>query len=280
MKTIDYNALLIRAALKHSFDAQDIAKKWSHHIMTKTASPEDKASAATWVSVNVNVNMTAFESALKKVYGAGWAFGTADADHKLATGKKDVTIQDTNWDTWQPGNQGSAALLEPTNGLRDLMATKDITIKGLKDTTISDIGRQLADTMQAGLSIRDAAAGVLEVLPQRSYEQLVEDRLKGILDNPARAMLIARTETARAMVAASLERYTADNIQSLEWLVGDPCDDCAKNEGVIVPLGDQFPSGDTEPPVHPNCLCDIAPVTGFDATQPGANEDLQDFNQE
>jgi hypothetical protein len=25
-------------------------------------------------------------------------------------------------------------------------------------------------------------------------------------------------------------------------------------------LGDEFPSGDTEPPVHPNCRCTILPV--------------------
>jgi len=208
------------------------------------------------------------------VYGSGWAFGAADADSKLEQLLKDVTLTGTDWDSWKPGNAGSAALVEPEQGLRDLMAQRNITIKGLNETTINDIGRALADTMSAGLSITDAANNVLEVLPERDLAQLIQDRLNGILDNPARSMLIARTETARAMVAASLERYNAADISQIEWLVGDPCDLCAENEGVIVSIGDEFPSGDTEPPVHPNCLCDIAPVTGFDESQPGANDDL------
>jgi hypothetical protein len=43
---------------------------------------------------------------------------------------------------------------------------------------------------------------------------------------------------------------------------------CAENDGVIVSLGDSFPSGDAEPPAHPNCVCDVAPVRddGADAT--------------
>jgi hypothetical protein len=74
-------------------------------------------------------------------------------------------------------------------------------------------------------------------------------------------MIVARTETARALVQANIDKYRAENVQSLEWLVGDPCDICAENDGVIVAIGDEFPSGDEYPPAHPNCVCDVAPVS-------------------
>jgi hypothetical protein len=44
---------------------------------------------------------------------------------------------------------------------------------------------------------------------------------------------------------------------------------CAENDGVIVSLGDSFPSGDAEPPAHPNCVCDVAPVRDDGADDSG-----------
>jgi hypothetical protein len=49
-------------------------------------------------------------------------------------------------------------------------------------------------------------------------------------------------------------------VELVEWLVADPCDICEENESVSpIGIGETFPSGDTEPPAHPNCVCDIAP---------------------
>ena len=58
----------------------------------------------------------------------------------------------------------------------------------------------------------------------------------------------------------------------VEWLVADPCEDCAVNEDASpIPIDEDWPNGDA--PVHPNCMCDIAPYSSIDS-QLGA-EDVQ-----
>jgi hypothetical protein len=61
-----------------------------------------------------------------------------------------------------------------------------------------------------------------------------------------------------------MNTYTDAGLGSVQWYGIDPCPICADNDGEIVALGDSFPSGDSEPPAHPNCLCTILPV--LDAT--------------
>ena len=49
-------------------------------------------------------------------------------------------------------------------------------------------------------------------------------------------------------------------VELVEWLVADPCDDCQENaDASPIGIDEVFPSGDTEPPAHPNCVCDLAP---------------------
>ena len=125
-----------------------------------------------------------------------------------------------------------------------MLDSRGVTVQGIADSTLDRIGTQLGVSLSQGLGIQETASMV-----------------NGVLNDPARAMVISRTETADALIQSNLEQYTAEGVQALEWLVGDPCDVCAENDGQIVLLGEAFPSGDTEPPAHPNCVCDIAPVT-------------------
>jgi hypothetical protein len=53
-------------------------------------------------------------------------------------------------------------------------------------------------------------------------------------------------------------------VESVEWLVTEPCELCAPNADKVVPLGKGFPTGHLHPPAHPNCRCAIAPVIGED----------------
>ncbi len=82
-----------------------------------------------------------------------------------------------------------------------------------------------------------------------------------------RAMMIARTETAFADVQGNLAAYTEAKDTSLDvkvqWLTaGDDLvsEECEMNDQEIREIGDEFPSGATEPPQHPNCRCVLAPV--------------------
>jgi hypothetical protein len=80
-----------------------------------------------------------------------------------------------------------------------------------------------------------------------------------------RGEMIARTEIAAADVQGNLMAYRESGVvQGKEWIRGSeeyPCDDCEGNAAAgVIPLEDVFPSGDTGPPAHPNCVCDVLPV--------------------
>ena len=81
-----------------------------------------------------------------------------------------------------------------------------------------------------------------------------------------RAELIADTEIRWANSVGALEGYKAARGAGVsvmkEWLPAeDACDICQENADVgPIPLDDEFPSGDTETPAHPNCKCSISPV--------------------
>jgi hypothetical protein len=80
-----------------------------------------------------------------------------------------------------------------------------------------------------------------------------------------RGEMIARTEIAQADVQGNLMAYRNSGVvQGKEWIRGSeeyPCDECEGNAAAgVIPLEDAFPSGDTGPPAHPNCVCDVLPV--------------------
>jgi len=77
-----------------------------------------------------------------------------------------------------------------------------------------------------------------------------------------RAELIARTEIQFAQVSGNYAAWqesglveSVTSILSADHEVEDECDD---NDGVVVRLGEPFPSGDLAPPYHPRCMCVIA----------------------
>lgn len=77
----------------------------------------------------------------------------------------------------------------------------------------------------------------------------------------ARAEMIARTETAMADVQGNLAGWKESGVvEGKEWSVSqdEVCDECNALDGVVVPLDGSFPNGD--PPLHPNCRCDVLPV--------------------
>ncbi|HUH71502.1 MAG TPA: NUDIX domain-containing protein, partial [Mycobacterium sp.] len=89
--------------------------------------------------------------------------------------------------------------------------------------------------------------------------------LPGILDVKNRAEMIAHTEIARAVSAASMDRYSAAGVTRTEWLTapddGRVCVACQANRDAgPVPTGDLFPSGVPSPPAHPRCRCAAAPA--------------------
>lgn len=88
------------------------------------------------------------------------------------------------------------------------------------------------------------------------------DLIDEIIDDPARAELIARTEVADAQSESALETAKDSGVVSRKvWLLSDddPCLECQANADVgEIDIDDDFPSGDAAPTVHPRCQCDCA----------------------
>lgn len=73
----------------------------------------------------------------------------------------------------------------------------------------------------------------------------------------------ARTEVSASSNFAAEEAYKQAGVKQMQWLVVEPQDeDCLANEGEIRKIGEEFSSGDTAPPVHPNCVCTLLPYFG------------------
>jgi hypothetical protein len=157
-----------------------------------------------------------------------------------------------DWSTWQPGNAAAAALVDPQGRLADLLNGNKALIDQLDATTLDRIGTALASGLDQGLSPRDIASEINDVL-----------------NDPLRAMVIARTETSNALNQAAISDYKDAGIEQIEWQGADPCEICEPNDGEIITLGDTFSSGDEYPPAHPNCICTTLPVipeSGVDTT--------------
>lgn len=77
----------------------------------------------------------------------------------------------------------------------------------------------------------------------------------------SRTQMIARTEISAASNQGAKSAYQQSGIEQWQWAVVNPEDeDCKENDGEVVTIGDAFPDGDIEPPVHPNCECTTIPV--------------------
>lgn len=213
---------------------------WTSHNAVKSPTPDERNTAITWARVNASINPKPLEDVLKDVYGDGYLLGN-DVARELLTGEATF-----DWDTWKPGDSQAADLVRDSGGLRDLLDRTDVTIKGLNETSLDRLGSALANALDQGLTGRETAA-------------LIRDTIA----SPERALTIAVTETRRAASVASMEAYQLAGVTQVEWLIaeGDECEDCAaNNDESPIPMGDAFPSGDTEPPAHPNCRCAVSPV--------------------
>lgn len=89
------------------------------------------------------------------------------------------------------------------------------------------------------------------------------DRVKSIYleAKTSRAEMIARTEISASANFASIETYKEGGVEKVEWYNLDPeAEECIMNAGKTRAIGEDFPSGDTEPPAHPNCRSTLLPV--------------------
>jgi hypothetical protein len=173
-----------------------------------------------------------------------YQIGRKTKQNKAAAKKKkpiNLGSAPINWETWRPGNRAAALRLRPNATLYALLNRGQSMSDEITMTTVKRIGTILANTLKQGLS--PAKTSIL---------------IDELIDDPVRALTIAQTETSYAVVQSSLDLYRETGVEMIEYLVADPCDLCSENEAASpIQIGQEWPNGD--PPVHPNCMCDVAP---------------------
>jgi SPP1 gp7 family putative phage head morphogenesis protein len=94
----------------------------------------------------------------------------------------------------------------------------------------------------------------------------------GELFSPARALLIARTETANVFNAALAGTLRSHGWNFVVWIASDDaCPECAELNGSVIPI-DEY---EADPTLHPNCGCSAGPVEDPDAEEE-SSADLND----
>jgi len=241
------NAGRIRRAFKSVLHGDEIARQWAEtHPAGGSISPQ---MARDWARTQISVSKKPMQLALARLYAEGYVTGEYAAEGRLARLiglRKAPTVNAgvVDWSKWKPGNRAAAALLKPKGGLRGLLDRERIVVSDeVIKTKLDRIGTTLAKALEEGWAPSKAA-----------------DMLDMVIDDPQHALVIAQTEMSRAVSVATRDRYETADIQQVEWLVAEGCDECQENaDASPIGIGDTFPSGDSEPPAHPNCMCALAP---------------------
>ena len=241
-------AKLIREGINQSFSTEQVVDDFVA-MNFQSITPQE---ARQWAITNVRTNDEALRSALFSMYLEAYVLGEDIAMSAIAKARisKAPTLRQLqqamgiNWDTWKAGNKPAALLVRKPRGLSTLLDNRGVTIQGINRTTLDRIGTILARGLENGWTPSDIKEEIADTID----------------DDNDRALTIAQTEMSRAVTAASRQLYEESGVELVEWLVADPCDICQENADVSpLRIDDTFPSGDTEPPAHPNCVCDLAP---------------------
>ena len=238
-------------AFEASLDVEQIALTWANTYQAGDVVTTQEARA--WAQATLVPRTSQLEQTLRMTYAIGTklgrdvalaAIGKARLRKDTATDKDINNALNIDWKKWKPGNNPAAALVRPKRGLQNILTRTAKTANFLQYTSLDRIGTKLADALAKGLTIKETA-----------------DSLRQVLRDSRRAFIIAQTEMARAMMAEQSDTYAENGVGEVEWLALDPCEICAENEAQgAIPVGQEFASGDLFPPAHPNCYCDLVPV--------------------
>lgn len=261
---MEWHGALIRLAAKHAdqirkgfkkaFDSDEIVAAFFNAFLGHGEVTTQQA--RDWAQVHLDARKTALIASLKPLYADGWALGQA-VGQTLLTDRinKGITLDPTvspvvDWKAWKPGNEAASALVKPSGALQELLDRRGVTINGVSDTKINRIGTVLGNALQLGITPKDVSIMVDQVI-----------------DDPQQALIIAQTEMSRAVSVASRDLYETSGVEQVEWLVAIGCEDCQDNaDASPIGINETFPSGDTEPPAHPNCICSLAPYISVDTS--------------
>ena len=149
-----------------------------------------------------------------------------------------------DWSTWKPGSTAAAEKVAD-GGMRQLLGNSDTISRDIGENMTDRIGNVIARGLEAG-----------------SSPWAIRNEISDYLGDPARAFVIANTETARGMIASQSDQYQAQGFATFDWIAHDgACDECDEAES-----NNPHEWSDDQPPAHPNCACGI--VGSGDVTMP------------
>ena len=141
---------------------------------------------------------------------------------------------------------GADAILNPLN--QQLINRAGYTIKGINDTTQNRIYTAIRDGIHSGASSQSTA-------------QVID----AIVNDGARAQIIAETETNRGYLMASQQISLVNGATGFNWNTDDdPCPECQD-------LQDSNPHDISEalPPDHPSCKCGVTYIYPSESSSTG-----------
>ena len=245
---MDIYAEKIRKALTGAVDARKLAEAWA------ALHPSDFAAKGITPGMGpfrARANQ-AIEAALRDVlpdaWAEGWALGQQSAQALI------LDMPEVDWAGWVPGDPDAARQVAG-GGLRDLLADQEITIKSIASSRLEELGDILAEYIGSTEAIRPLLPA--PVPPMFSVDALAQ-ALKGVLDNPSRAYMVAQSEIARAQGKAAEWSFRQQGLSQEEIsTAGDArvCPTCAAAEQA----GPQ-PIGTYSLGLHPLCRCAKIPV--------------------
>jgi len=140
-------------------------------------------------------------------------------------------------------------------------AQKHISKAKLVDGITAETKTRLSEIISDGIKNKRGIDGIARDLRMelgwQDSKRLSE--IKGITLRD-RSIMISQTESADALEQSFMDRSKDMGVTGKEWIVTAPCEICAANANVVIPINDLFPSGDLRPPAHPRCRCALAPV--------------------
>ena len=183
--------------------------------------------------------------ALERLWADAWATGVHGAVLQAGKVRKDddgpdLPVAETavDWDSWEPGNL-DAAILAADGNFAGVLDQAGVTIRGITGTTVDRLGAALSEGLLNGDSVDTIARS-----------------LAGVISDPARAEMVAQTESARLQTDASVQQYAAEGFGGWDWLTtSGACPRCVDREAANPHRID-----DDHSPMHPYERCAVAPV--------------------
>lgn len=152
--------------------------------------------------------------------------------------------------------------LDPTKAVDEMLAQAHLKAIKWSQLRSAELVTQIDETTRTAL--RNLVGFALE--EGLSAQDLAEEIEKMGMFSEARAEMIARTELAFADVKGTLIGWNESGVVAeKQWIVAqdEVCDLCLELHGQRVALDDDFElDGEVvrDPPLHPNCRCDVLPV--------------------